>query len=392
MNQGNETQRTQGIERRELDVAVYLFLILTPIFAVIIPALYFMYVPFSWDLVALFFFFSFISSMSITAGYHRLLSHRSYKCKAWLKNLYLFIGAGTFQSPALLWVADHRRHHRYVDTPNDPYNIKQGFWHAHISWLFYKFERNMQDVKDLQQDRWIMLQQRYFVTLAIFSGFILPALVFMFLGSQSWWLNFIAGLIFGGLVRIVYVHHCTFFINSLCHMWGGQEFSKSNTARDNFLLAIFTNGEGYHNFHHKFQYDYRNGIHWYQYDPTKWLIAALSWLGQTHALRRTPKTQVLLAKMALRHSRLVHRNPYLNANILEKLNGLRQRMVKGQERLRELYREHSALRKSIRKKAGMVKLRAELASLRAELKVARIEVDKTYRQWCLYWRAARFAT
>ena len=107
-------------------------------------------------------------------------------------------------------------------------------------------------------------------------------------------------LLLGGLMRLILSHHVTFFINSLCHMWGSRPYTDENTARDNFVLAIATWGEGYHNYHHIFQYDYRNGVKWWQYDPTKWLIWSCSKLGLAKNLRRIPSFNIKKAELAMR--------------------------------------------------------------------------------------------
>jgi len=107
-------------------------------------------------------------------------------------------------------------------------------------------------------------------------------------------------LLLGGLMRLILSHHVTFFINSLCHMWGKRPYTDENTARDNFWLAIATWGEGYHNYHHIFQYDYRNGVKWWQYDPTKWLIWSCSKLGLAKNLRRIPSFNIKKAELAMK--------------------------------------------------------------------------------------------
>ncbi len=105
-------------------------------------------------------------------------------------------------------------------------------------------------------------------------------------------------VLLAGFLRLVLSHHFTFFINSLAHMWGTRPYTEENSARDNPLLAIVTHGEGYHNFHHSFAHDYRNGVRWWQWDPTKWLIAGLQWVGLTRRLRRTPVFQIQRALLA----------------------------------------------------------------------------------------------
>ena len=362
------------LAKKQIDWPVTLFLFITPLVAVVAPVIYFMYLPFTWDLVALFVFFAFASSVSITAGYHRFLAHRAYKVRGWLKNVFLFFGAGAFQGSALKWVADHRTHHRHVDTDRDPYNIKRGFVFAHISWLFYRMSLAADMVKDLQRDRWIVWQDRYYVPIAIFSGFLFPMLV------AATWGNAFGGLVFGAIVRIVFVHHCTFFINSLCHMWGKQPYNDNNSAKDNFVLALFTNGEGYHNFHHKFQFDYRNGVRWYQWDPTKWFILILSLFRQAHDLQRVTRSQIMIAKMTMKHERLTLVNPTISA----KLDLFKQKVEAAHMKLKNLSREYQLLKNNIRQQS-----REKLIQLKADLKIAKIELDKTCQQWNLCLRAAR---
>lgn len=366
--------------RSAIDWPVSLFLVITPAVAVITLVVWCLYFPITWKLMLLFVLFSFASSVSITAGYHRLLAHRAYRAKGWVKNLFLFFGAGAFQGSALKWAADHRIHHRHVDTERDPYNIKRGFVFAHISWLFYKMELAKGMVGDLLKDRWIVLQDRYYVPIAIFSGFLLPMFVAALWCDLGFWTGMCGGFVFGAVTRIVFVHHCTFFINSLCHMWGKQPYNEDNSARDNFVLAMLTNGEGYHNFHHRFQFDYRNGVRWYQWDPTKWFIGMLALCGQTYDLQRVTRAQILVAKMALKRSRLKVTSPVAS----ERLDLFRRKVEVAQERLKELSREYQALQRSFCRQS-----RARLIQLKADLKVAKIEFDKTYKQWNLYLRAAR---
>ena len=362
-----------------IDWPVALFLIITPAVAVASLVAFCLYWQVTWQLVVLFVFFSFASSASITAGYHRLLAHRAYKARGWLKNLFLFFGAGAFQGSALKWAADHRLHHRHVDTERDPYNIKRGFVFAHIGWLFYSTTLTADMVGDLQKDRWIVWQHRYYIPVAIFSGFLFPMLIMALWSDLGFWHGLCGGFIFGAVTRIVFVHHITFFINSLCHMWGKQPYNENNSARDNWVMALLTNGEGYHNFHHRFQFDYRNGVRWYQWDPTKWLISSMAVLGQTCSLQRVPRTQILVAKMALKRKSVKITSHALS----NRLDQLRSKVEMAQERLKELSREYQALRHNLRHQS-----RTRLVHIKADLKIAKIEFYKTYKQWHLCLRAA----
>ena len=227
-----------------------------------------------------------INELAITCGYHRLFAHATYEAKPALKIAYLICGAMALQNSALLWSANHRTHHRYIDDPErDPYCARRGFWFSHIGWMLHDYPSGAPDlsvVRDLQNDRWVSLQHRHYVPLALSLNFGLPLLV-------GWACGDILGtFLLAGVLRLVFSHHLTFCINSLAHMVGTQPYTGDNTARDNGIVAMLTFGEGYHNFHHMFAHDYRNGVRWWQWDPSKWLIAALSWCGLAKNLKRVP--------------------------------------------------------------------------------------------------------
>lgn len=243
-----------------------------------------------WFLIA----FSFCN-LSITAGYHRLWSHKTYEAHWSLRILFALGGAFALQNSALHWSSDHRIHHKHVDNNDkDPYSAKRGFWFSHIGWMLREYNANTYsdyaNCRDLQKDKIVMWQHKYYVPLAIVTNFGIPLLLGVIYG------DIIGMLLVVGVLRLVLSHHSTFFINSLAHIWGSQPYTDKNTARDNAVLAVFTFGEGYHNYHHIFENDYRNGIYWWQYDPTKWLIKSCSWVGLTNKLRVTPKIKIEKAK------------------------------------------------------------------------------------------------
>ncbi|KGK15969.1 fatty acid desaturase [Vibrio navarrensis] len=249
-----------------------------------------------WHVIWFFVAFSF-TNLSITAGYHRLWSHKTYEAHSLLRVLFAIGGAFSLQNSILHWSSDHRRHHRHVDDfDKDPYSASRGFWFSHIGWMLrhYNQERysDYTNCRDLQKDPIVMWQHRYYVPLAIATNLGIP----LMLGALHQ--DYAGMLLVVGALRLVLSHHSTFFINSLAHIWGSQPFTDKNSARDNGILAIFTFGEGYHNFHHIFENDYRNGIYWWQYDPTKWLIKSCSWIGLTKKLRVTPQLKIDSAKAA----------------------------------------------------------------------------------------------
>ncbi len=238
--------------------------------------------------------------LSITVGYHRLFSHRAFRATWPLRLLALLLGAAAFQNSALAWSSDHRHHHRFVDdTERDPYPVRKGFWYAHWLWVMEAKERPMDSVGDLQQDPLIRWQHHYH----FWIGAAVAALPVLAVGWMT--RNLIGQLVIGLLLRIVATHHSTFLINSAAHWFGTQPYTDTNSARDNAFLAPLTFGEGYHNYHHMWQWDYRNGPRWYQWDPAKWLIAAAAWVGLARGLRRVPDTEIQRAKVAMEARLLV---------------------------------------------------------------------------------------
>jgi stearoyl-CoA desaturase (delta-9 desaturase) len=238
-------------------------------------------------------------SMGITAGYHRLFSHRTYQAAAWVRFAALLLGAASVQNSALRWVNDHRVHHSKVDRDEDPYNINRGFVWAHIGWVLYKDDRvqELKRVRDLRADPLVMWQHRNYVALAIVVGALLP----MALGAL--WGDALGGLLIGGFLRLVAQYHATFATNSLAHTLGKRPYDRSTSARDHFVTALFTFGEGYHNFHHRFENDYRNGVRPWQFDPTKWLIFCLACVGAARNLRRAGDDKIAQARLLARAPR-----------------------------------------------------------------------------------------
>jgi stearoyl-CoA desaturase (delta-9 desaturase) len=230
----------------------------------------------------LFFAFILLTGMSITAGYHRLFSHASYKASPALRFLVLFFGAAAFEQSALTWCSTHREHHRHADTDLDPYGVKKGFFYAHIGWmLFWKHDPDFANVKDLQKDPLVRHQHRFYLVWAILSGVVLPVAVGAWMGRP------LAAFFLAVCVRLTLVHHATFCINSLSHTFGRATYDAHATARDSWIVALITYGEGYHNFHHRYPSDYRNGVRWYHWDPSKWAIAAMGRLGLAWDLQRS---------------------------------------------------------------------------------------------------------
>lgn len=359
----------QNIFKR-IDWVSTLFLTLTPILIVPMSIYYFKTEVFNPWMIAVFFFFYYAMGLSITGGYHRLFAHKAYEAPFITRFLYLFFGAGAYQNSARKWVLDHRLHHRYVDHEDDPYSINKGFWFAHFFWMCLKEEWRDSNLakpytRDLDKDILIVLQDRYYYTIATFSCFILPMIVGWTMGS---WLG---GLLFGGLLRMVVVHHFTFFINSACHFWGKQPYTDENTARDNGFLAIFTYGEGYHNFHHIFHADYRNGIRWYHYDPTKWFIRFMSFIKMARALKVTPDYEIFKAKMLMMEKRFRAHQSYHWSSVEGVVESMKQKADDAHARFTGLCAEYETMKKNFtqRKDDRMLQLKLDIENAKKDLKV-----------------------
>ncbi|MGQ0697738.1 MAG: acyl-CoA desaturase [Panacagrimonas sp.] len=269
--------------------AAILFSVTTLLLLTVFP-LYAWHHDFSGAAWIWFFVFLYASGLSITGGYHRLWAHRAYEARLPLRIFYMLFGAQSLQNSILVWASMHRVHHKNVDdVDTDPYSIRRGFWYAHMGWMLRDYPSQVQDfsnVRDLERDPVVMFQHRHYLGLALFMNLGLPGLIGLAVGDP-WGVLLVAGLL-----RLVVSHHLTFFINSLAHMWGRRPYTEENSARDNDLIALLTYGEGYHNYHHLFSWDYRNGVRWWHIDLTKWWIATLSWLGQAKNLRRVPEFRI----------------------------------------------------------------------------------------------------
>lgn len=267
-----------------------LMLTITPLIALIGVPWYQLAVGFEWSHWLTFAVVAALNGISITAGYHRLWAHNAYKARTPLKVVLALFGAAAFQNSILTWASQHRRHHRHVDiVDEDPYSAKKGLWYSHVGWMLRHYPTNTDDfsnVADLKRDKVVMWQHKHYYSVALVMNVLPPLIMGMLTG------DYLAHFLACGFLRLVYSHHTTFFINSLAHYWGRQPYTEDNTARDNDLLALFTYGEGYHNYHHLFQGDYRNGVRWWQFDPTKWLIKTCDWLGLAYDLRKTPDFKI----------------------------------------------------------------------------------------------------
>lgn len=270
----------------------------TLLIAVIGVPWYALTIGFSGSAWAAFAGYYFATGLAITAGYHRLWSHNSYKAHPALAAVLALLGAGAIQNSILIWASGHREHHRHVDDrQKDPYSAQRGLWFSHVGWMLREYPSGHVDLKnvpDLQRDPIVRWQHDNYLALVLLMNLGPPLLMGFITG------DYLANFLLMGVLRLVVTHHSTFFINSLAHFWGSQPYSDSCSARDNGVLALFTYGEGYHNFHHRFQTDYRNGVRWWQFDPTKWLIFTSSLAGLASNLKRVPAETIDAARQEMR--------------------------------------------------------------------------------------------
>jgi stearoyl-CoA desaturase (Delta-9 desaturase) len=312
----------------------------------------------------------FLSGISITGGYHRLFSHRCYKAHPFIEAVVVFFGTLAAQGSVIRWSYDHRLHHAYVDTDNDPYSINKGFWYAHFLWLLEKprtIEKKV--VSDLFDNKLVAFQHKHYLSLVIGLNVIFCAF-FAFLFSDFWGAFF---LITWG--RMFALHHSTWFINSLAHTWGDKPFSQEQSAVNNYVISFLTFGEGYHNYHHTFANDYRNGIRWYHFDPTKWVIWTLSKIGLTSHLKEMDAATIK-KKMLIEKKRVLC--DYLQDFYSERREELQITIDQLSDQLLEKLNKLGELRSQLRISSENSEL---LQSIQTELKLLQKSIQEDWKSW-----------
>jgi stearoyl-CoA desaturase (delta-9 desaturase) len=241
----------------------------------------------SWGHVIIFGITYWLTGFGITMGYHRLFAHKAFNAHPLVQIGLACLGAMAFQNSVFHWASDHRRHHNFVDTEKDPYNAKMGFWWSHILWIFFtpiideKEEVKFTNIKDLLRNPILRWQHKHNFLIGVICNIIVCLATGYFFG------DYLAAFLIVGFLRMAMIHHSTFFINSFAHMFGRSTHTEEHTAKDSFICSLLALGEGYHNYHHTFPNDYRNGIKSYNFDPTKWIIWTFSKVGMTWDLKRS---------------------------------------------------------------------------------------------------------
>jgi stearoyl-CoA desaturase (delta-9 desaturase) len=203
-------------------------------------------------------------SLGVTAGFHRMLTHKSFVAHPIVKFLLLAFGSMAIEGNCIGWAADHLLHHQLSDKKGDPHSPTEGLWHAHLGWLFGGAQADPTFYcSALRKDRVITFVDRTYVMWVVLS----LAIPFLIAGWQ--------GLIWGGLVRIFFVHHVTWSVNSVCHTWGTRPYATDDRSHNNWFVGILAMGEGYHNSHHRWPRAAIHGMDRWQFDVSGWLIQLL---------------------------------------------------------------------------------------------------------------------
>ncbi len=242
-----------------------------------------------WSDIAVFLICYMLTGFGVTIGFHRHLTHRAFKAKPWVRGTLAILGSAAIEGPVIAWVADHRKHHAFADVEGDPHSphvdhgvglkgALRGLFHAHVGWLFIHTHRGNKEryAPDLMKDpliRWIDRRFVLWVVLGLLFPFALGGLIGGSLDAA------LTGLLWGGAVRMLVVHHVTYSINSLCHFFGNQAFDTGDESRNLAWLSFFTFGEAWHNNHHAFPTSYEHGMRRWQFDPSRYVIRGLEKMG-----------------------------------------------------------------------------------------------------------------
>ncbi|MDP9347366.1 MAG: fatty acid desaturase [Actinomycetota bacterium] len=238
----------------------------------------------------------------VTIGFHRLLTHRSFTAPAGVRALLAILGSMSVQGAVIHWVADHRKHHAFTDEEGDPHSphtqggegwrgVLSGMWHAHTGWLFEDGQRTSarRFAPDLKNDPAIRFVDRYFL-LWVVLGLAIPfAAGFAIGGTLTAGLT---ALLWGGLVRVFVLHHATWSVNSVCHMYGTRPFVTDDESRNNWVVALVSLGEGWHHNHHAFPTSARHGLQGRQFDPSYMIIKGMEKVGLASGLKQPKPAEI----------------------------------------------------------------------------------------------------
>ncbi|MGZ6695467.1 MAG: acyl-CoA desaturase [Solirubrobacteraceae bacterium] len=261
----------------------------------------------SWRDLAIFAVMYALVGFGVTIGFHRLLTHRSFEAPTGVRVTLAILGSMSVQGAVIHWVADHRKHHAFTDEEGDPHSphthggegwrgVLGGMWHAHTGWLFDRGQRTSarRFAPDLKNDPAIRFVDRYFL-LWVLLGLAIPFAAGVALSGGSLAAGLTA-LLWGGLVRVFVLHHATWSVNSVCHMYGKRPFVTEDESRNNWVVAFVSLGEGWHHNHHAFPTSARHGLQGRQFDPSYMIIRAMEKVGWARNVKE-PKPAEIARKL-----------------------------------------------------------------------------------------------
>jgi len=293
--ENHSPERTPGDRRLAL---INLGAVVIPFLGLIAAIVLLWGVAFDWVQLVILWIMSTITAFGVTVGYHRLCTHKSFTTPPLVRYLFAAAGSMAVQGPVIKWCAEHRRHHQHSDTERDPHSphmspdgswgegflaLLRGAYHAHVGWLFTGRCKGLGKYSvDLRNDPILVRADREF-PLWVIAGLVIPSV----LGGifTLTWTGALLGFLWGGLVRILLVHHITWSVNSVCHLWGTQPFKCRDHSRNNLLVGILAMGEGWHNNHHAFPTSARHGLYWWELDLSYLLIRAMQFVGLARDVR-----------------------------------------------------------------------------------------------------------
>ncbi|XP_036877098.1 stearoyl-CoA desaturase 5 [Manis javanica] len=235
-----------------------------------------------------------LTALGVTAGAHRLWSHRSYKAKLPLRIFLAAANSMAFQNDIFEWSRDHRVHHKYSETDADPHNARRGFFFSHIGWLFVRKHRDViekgrkLDVTDLLADPVVRFQRKYYKITVVLMCFVLPTLVPWYIWGESLWNSYFLA----SILRYTISLNVTWLVNSAAHMYGNRPYDKHISPRQNPFVTVGAIGEGFHNYHHTFPFDYSTSEFGLNFNPTTWFIDFMCWLGLATDRKRATKPMI----------------------------------------------------------------------------------------------------
>ena len=247
----------------------------------------------TWKDLALLASFYLATSLGVTVGFHRMLTHRSFETNPVLRAIFLILGTWSIQGAAISWAAIHNKHHVHSDTEKDPHSPIRSFFHAHVGWLLGTERAEPERFAKAQLSDPIVM----FVSRTAFWWAVLGLLLPFLIGGWS-------GFLWGGLVRVFLVHHVTWSVNSICHTFGQRPFKHENDpdqSTNNVAVGLLAMGEGWHNNHHAFPRSAMHGLKWWQVDFSGYTIRMLGLMGLAKNIYRVP-SQVIAMRRARRSS------------------------------------------------------------------------------------------